>query len=70
MKRAAGLTGCREVNLLAQTSVVSLQAGAILQFRHEVLLHVPVWQCPHLEMRGKCLHSGGAMGTQREPYTT
>lgn len=32
MKRAAVLTGCREVNLAAQTCVVSLQAGAFLQF--------------------------------------
>lgn len=90
MKRAAGLTGCREVNLLAQTCVVSLQAGAFLQFSgsgpkqgnwdaqvtpgdcraKRVLLHVLVWKCPHLGMRGKCLHSGGAMGTLTESYTT
>lgn len=31
MKMAAELTGCREVNLVAQTYVVSLQAGAFLQ---------------------------------------
>lgn len=83
MKRGAELIGCREVNLVAQTCVVSLHAGAFLQFsglgpkqggwdvqvtpgdcrEKLVLLHVLVWVCPHLGMRGKCLHSEGAKGT-------
>ncbi|XP_032928552.1 interferon gamma receptor 1-like isoform X3 [Catharus ustulatus] len=33
-----------------------------------VLLHVLVWECPHLGMRGKCLHSEGAVGTLTVTY--
>lgn len=33
-----------------------------------VLLHVLVWECPHLGMHGKCLHSEGAVGTLTVAY--